>query len=347
MYRKSSRLPKAGLTVKPSKVVFAVKEISFLGHYVSHLGVYIDPGRTLAIRDFPPPRDVKGIARFLGMVNFYHKFIPNLAGVAAPLNILRKKDAKFVWEEAQQKASDTLKMAISNPPVLRMADFSKAFILQTDASGVALGAVLSQEIDGCRQPIAYASRTLSTQERRASSAYELECLAVLFGTEKFRPYLEHSEFLVETDNQALSWLLSHPRLGKIGRSVVKISSLKFKVQHIRGTQNVVADALSRMFESPQLAAPHLSSNALLTHFALAFQDLRTCQREDPELLQIIGRLENGKPVGNYSINKGVLHCRSRGDGKSKVVVPPAVIPMLFLLSYLSSWRPSRNIQDYQ
>jgi hypothetical protein len=136
------RLRKAGLTVKPSKVVFAVKEISFLGHHVSPLGVSIDPGRTQAIRDFPPPRDVRGIARFLGMVNFYHKFIPNLADVAAPLNILRKKGAKFVWQEAQQKAFDTLKMAIANPPVLRMADFSKTFILQTDASGVALGAVV-------------------------------------------------------------------------------------------------------------------------------------------------------------------------------------------------------------
>jgi hypothetical protein len=217
-----SRLRNADLTVKPSKVVLAVQEISFLGHRVSPLGVSIDPGRTQAIRDFPPPRDVKCVARFLGMVNFYHKFISNLADVAEPLNILRKKGAKFVWEEAQQTSFDTLKMAISNPPVLRMAEFSKTFILQIDASGVALGAVLSQEIDGCRQPIAYASRILSTQKRRTSSIYGLECLAVLFGTDKFRPYLEHAEFLLETDNQALSWLLSHPRqLGKIGHLVAK------------------------------------------------------------------------------------------------------------------------------
>jgi hypothetical protein len=113
-----SRLRKAGLTVKPSKVVFAVKEISFLGYHVSPLGGSIDPGRTQAIRDFPPPRDVKGIARFLGMVNFYHKFIPNLADVDAPLNILRRKGAKFVWQEAQQKAFDTLKRAIANLPCL-------------------------------------------------------------------------------------------------------------------------------------------------------------------------------------------------------------------------------------
>jgi hypothetical protein len=76
---------------------------------------------------------------------------------------------------------------------------------------------------------------LTAQGRKASSAYELECLAVLFGIEKFRQYLEHAEFLLKTDNQALSWLLSHPRqLGKIGRWVVRISYLKFKVKHIRG-----------------------------------------------------------------------------------------------------------------
>jgi hypothetical protein len=111
-----------------------------------------------------------------------------------------------------------------------MVDFSKPFVLQTDASGVALRAMMSQNVDGFRQPIAYASRTLSTQEHKASSMYELECLAMLFGMDKFRPYLEHAEFLLETGNQALSWLLTHPRqVSKIGRWVVKIYSLQFKV----------------------------------------------------------------------------------------------------------------------
>ena len=91
-----------------------------------------------------------------------------------------------------------------------MADFSKEFILQTDASSVAVGAVLLQEHQGVRLPVAYASRTLSVQERRVLSAYELECLAV-FGFDKFRKYLEHQEFLLETNNQALSWLLAHSR----------------------------------------------------------------------------------------------------------------------------------------
>jgi hypothetical protein len=138
--------------------------------------------------------------------------------VAAPLNALRKRGVKFMWGQKQQEAFDVLKQAISQPPVLRMADFSEKFILQTDACGKAMRAVLSQEREWVRQPNADASRTLSGQERNASSTYQLECLTVLFEIEKFRKYIEHQEFILETDNQALSWLLSHPRqLGKIGR----------------------------------------------------------------------------------------------------------------------------------
>jgi hypothetical protein len=158
----------------------------------------------------------------------------SLVDVAAPLNALGKKGARFVWGH-EQEAFDALKRAISQPPVLRMADVSEKLILQTDASGVALGAVLSQECGGVRQAIAYASRTLSAQERKTSPTYELECLAVLFGTEKFRKYIEHQAFILETENQALSWLLSHPRqLGKIGRWVVKISALKFQCVTLEG-----------------------------------------------------------------------------------------------------------------
>ena len=123
----------------------------------------------------------------------------------SPLNELRKKGAKFTWGENQQKAFATLKEAIISPPVLRMPDFSKPFILQTDASSVVLGAVLSQVIDDARQPVAFISRTLTQQERK-SSVYELECLAVVYALDKFRRFLEHAEFLLETDNQALSWL---------------------------------------------------------------------------------------------------------------------------------------------
>ena len=110
-------LRSAGLTVNPKKVKFAQTQISFLGHLISYKGVTVDPERTQGIRDFLPPKDAKGIGRFVGMVNLYRRFIPNAAEIAAPLNELHKKGAKFEWGEKQRKAFEALKEAIISPPV--------------------------------------------------------------------------------------------------------------------------------------------------------------------------------------------------------------------------------------
>lgn len=326
-----TRLRGANLTVNPEKVKFGAQEISFLGHLVSAQGVRIDPERTLAIKNFPRPKDAKGIARFIGMINYFRKFIPNFSEVAAPLNALRQKNIRFVWGPEQDEAFEKLKEIISDPPVLRSADFDKPFILQTDASSCALGAVLIQEVDGVRQPVAYASRTLSLQEKKACSAYELECLAVVFGIDKFRPYLEHREFLLETDNQALSWLLARPRsLDKLGRWITKIMSMKFRVSHIRGTQNVVADALSRMFnpdevkeEEPVLCA------SILTGFPLAFADLERYQAEDQQISEIRDKLKNGQSDDKFCLSKGVV-CLKDSQGKpTRIYLPTSLVDMVF------------------
>jgi hypothetical protein len=113
-----TRLQSAWLTVNPAKVKFASRHLSFLGHLISPAGVTIDPTRTMAIRDFPTPKDAKGVARFIGMVNFFHKFIPDLARRAALLNDLRKKGVRFKWGKDQQAAFSDLKMCVMNSPVL-------------------------------------------------------------------------------------------------------------------------------------------------------------------------------------------------------------------------------------
>jgi hypothetical protein len=143
-----SRLQHAGVTVNPAKVKFAARHLSFLGHLVSPAGVTVDPASTRALRNFPAPKDAKGVAHFIGMVNFFHKFIPDLAHRAAPLNDLRKKGVKFKWGQEQQTAFSDLKMCIMNPPVLAMADFSQRFVLQPDANSSALVVVLLQEVQG-------------------------------------------------------------------------------------------------------------------------------------------------------------------------------------------------------
>ena len=139
-----ARLHAAGLTVNPDKVKFASDQLSFLGHKISVRGVTIDPERTKAILNFLPPRSVKDVARFIGMINYFNKFIPTFADIVALLNALHK-DVEFVWDEAHQIAFKKLTVSIMSPQILVMPDFSRHFILQTDASPVALGTVLLQD----------------------------------------------------------------------------------------------------------------------------------------------------------------------------------------------------------
>lgn len=120
--------------MKPEKVKFAQPEISFLGHIVSARGVEIDQSRTSAIHSCPVPKNVKAVARFIGMANFFRKFVPHFAQLAAPLNELRKKGRKFEWGASQQASFEAIKAALSSAPVLAMPDFDKEFIVQTDAS---------------------------------------------------------------------------------------------------------------------------------------------------------------------------------------------------------------------
>ena len=330
------RLQKAHLTVKLSKVKFVSRQLSFLGHIISPSGITIDQDRTLAIRNFPPPKDAKGIARFLGMVNYFHKFIPQLAETASPLNLLRRKGEKFAWGPGQQKAFEELKTSITNPPVLGIADFTRKFILQTDACGSAVAAVLLQDFPEGRKPIAYASRTLSKDERKYS-IYELEALAVLFGIEKFRLYLEHSEFELHTDNQALSFVLARPRKsGRLARWAVRISAFKFKVTHIRSSQNLIADTLSRMFdgypceERPGDSKSHkIQIHNIMSQLPVAFESLPEFQRKDPSLADLVRRLSAGETVKPYALRNGLLCCNSSFDRKWKIVLPPELIAMVF------------------
>lgn len=334
------RLREAGLTVNPEKVHLAVEKLSFLGHIVTEKGVSIDPSRTCAIRDFPPPKDCKGIARFLGMVNFFNKFIPNLAKIAAPLNQLRKKGEKFVWNECCQQAFSKLKDCISNPPVLAMPDFSQKFVIQTDASTVAVGGVLLQEFPEGRRPIAYASRTLNKLERKYS-VYELEGLAVLFSVERFRMFIEHVEFLLETDCQALSWVLGSPRkIGRIARWGIRLSAFKFKARHIRGTENSVADALSRMFdvnddlrvdekEEAEIQKDDFNICAILSELPFAFHCLQKSQRTDEHLGPIIEEFEKGNKVKGFLFKKGVLYNQGRKGMRLKIILPNDLIDVVF------------------
>jgi len=142
------RLQKGGFTLNPDKVVFGASEIKYLGHSISSRGVSILPDRIQTIQQYPPPNNLRALRRFMGMVGFYARFIPGYSDVAAALHRLKRKGVPFVWAEEQQKAFDKLKRALCEAPVLQIPDFSRDFVLTTDASDVAVSAVLQQRVDG-------------------------------------------------------------------------------------------------------------------------------------------------------------------------------------------------------
>jgi hypothetical protein len=253
------RLKEANLTVNPSKMNLATDNINFLGHVFANNSITISNDRVQPILDFPPPKNLKQLSKFLGGVAFYSRFFKNFAQICQPLNWLKRKGVPFHWKETQQAAFDTLKRVITTPPVLKMPDFEKEFVLQTDASGLAVGAQLLQEYNGVLHPVAYASRLLDKHEINRSTV-EVECIGVVYGLKKFQQYLEHREFQLNTDNSALTYLLNHPRqVGKIARWITFINSFKFRVTHIPATQNAMSDFLSRMYDSNEVTSVPLNA----------------------------------------------------------------------------------------
>lgn len=244
----ASRLNNANLSVNISKCEFFRKSLKYLGFIVDELGLRTDPGKVAAMVNFPQPSNTTEIKRFVGMCSWYRRFVPHFSSLVAPINDLiksKKKGNKIFWTAKAEDAFLKIKQALVTAPILSSPDFSRKFIIQCDASDAGLGCVLTQEQDGEEKVIAFASRSLSSCERKYSVT-ERECLAVVFAVEKFRPYIEGVSFTVITDHYSLLWLnrMKDPT-GKLARWSVKLQQFDFDLQHRKGKFNVVPDALSR------------------------------------------------------------------------------------------------------
>lgn len=239
------RLDKANLTLQPEKCIFLRKEVNYLGHVITQEGVKPDPKKVEAVRKFPCPRNAKNVKQFLGLAGYYRRFIPQFSIISKPLTFLLKNDVKFQWTEAQDESFNKLKNILCTEPLLQYPDFSKEFILSTDASHYGIGGVLSQDFDGKVLPIAYASRTLNDAEINYSTI-EKEFLAMLFSVENFRPYLFGRTFKIETDHKPLIWLhnMKNPN-SRIFRWRARLSEYQPIIVYKKGTENTNADALSR------------------------------------------------------------------------------------------------------
>ena len=243
------------LYAKSSKCEFGRQELGFLGHRLSRAGVSVDPRKVQSIVEWATPTSCTEVRRFTGLANYYRRFVEGYAEIAAPLTAMGSPTARFVWSSEAQASFDALKQALSSAPVLRTFDPSRRAVLTTDASSVAVAAILTQPDDEGRQhPVAYESRKLTAAERNYP-AHVLELLAVVHALRVFKHYLLGngaprpegcwSDFDLRTDNQAITWLKTNRHLNKMYvRWLDEIEDFRFDVTHLPGSRNP-ADPLTR------------------------------------------------------------------------------------------------------
>ena len=235
----------AGLKLKPKKCFLFRTKVHFLGHVVSSEGVSTDPEKVEAIQNWKVPHDLTDVRSFLGLCSYYRRFVPKFSEVAKPLTKLTEKDQPFTWGSEQEQAWLDLKQRLMSAPILAYPDPSAEFILDTDASGYGIGAVLVQVQEGKERVIAYGSRSLTKEERRYCVTRR-ELLAIVFFLKQYRHYLYGQKFKVRTDHGALRWLMSFkdPQ-GQVARWLEVLGTYDFEVEHRPGLKHNNADALSR------------------------------------------------------------------------------------------------------
>ena len=243
-----TKIEESGLTIKPSKCKIAYSEVTYLGHTVGNKQIKPMLDKVEAVRKFPTPVTKKNVRSFLGLSGYYRKFVPHYAQISEPLIELSKKKAPklVVWTQNSEDSFQTLKEYLISEPILSTPDFTRPFFLQTDASNLGLGAVLSQlDSEYQEHPIVYLSRKLKSNEINYSVP-EKECLAIVWAIGKLRYYLLGYKFTVMTDHLALKWLdKTRAANNRLMRWSLMLQQFTFDIQYRKGVTNTNADALSR------------------------------------------------------------------------------------------------------
>ncbi|XP_060758004.1 uncharacterized protein LOC132868818 [Neoarius graeffei] len=239
------RLHEYGLKLKPSKCHLLQEEVLFLGHIVSGDGICPNPALVRDVQLWEPPSNIQELQAFLGLCNYYRKFVPSFAEIASPLHNLLKKGAVFQWTEAHEEAFTQLKERLTAAPVLGYPTAEGQFILDTDASSHSVGAVLSQLQWGEERVLTYASSHLTPAQQRYCVTRR-ELLAVVRFTRQFRHYLLGRKFLLRTDHGSLTWLFRFKYLeGQLARWLEELCQYDFRIEHRAGVKHSNADAMSR------------------------------------------------------------------------------------------------------
>ena len=280
-------------------------EVRFMGHLLTPDGLKADPAKVEAILDMPPPTGVKGLKRFLGMVNYLAKFLPLLSDMTEPLRRLEDKDVDRCWLAQHQKAFTTVKEYLAKAPVLKYYDVNEQVTIQCDASETGLGAILMLK----GQPIAFALRALTDTETRYAQI-EKELLAIVWSTDEFNQYVLGREVVhIESDHEPLKAVFTkpiHKSTKRLQRMLMALQNYSLDVQYKKGELTWISDALSRAYLNTTEASKHdtslicalaeidYSENLSIALYGLA--ELRNKIANDPVMQKLIGAIKGGWTV---------------------------------------------------
>ena len=331
------RLRKAGLYAKLEKCEFCVPFLDFLGHRISSDGIFMDPKKVSSILEWPAPTNIKELQSFLGFANYYRRFIPNFAKIAHPLNNLLKKNVKYIWSFEIQSAFDLIKSKFSSAPVLAYPNRELPFIVETDSSNFAIGAILSQKLpkDNKVHPVAFFSRSLNSSERNYP-IYDKELLAIVDALEHWRHLLKGTStpFTIFSDHRNLLYQKKPEKMTqRLVRWSLFLSEFNFKITYRAGSANGKPDALSRRPDYASNNDDPSSSDIpftvfrpenffAFTSFASSLNDqILDEYKEDDYYRDICFQLDSGIPsnspkTDNFSISNSFLLF------KNKIYVPP-------------------------
>ena len=336
------RVRAAGLKLNKGKCVFGASKVTYLGHQISGQGIEPTDDKVRAITEAPEPRNLSELRCWLGLINFYGKFLHGLASVLAPLYALLRKDVVWRWTNEELRAFQNAKKLLQSPPVLAHFDPDLPIVLACDASPVGIGCVLSQRTPSGERPIAFFSRTLNETERRYSQT-DREGLAVVAGVKHFHFYLAGKTFVIQTDHKPLLGLIGEQKplpvmaSPRVVRWALMLGSYDYHLQYIPGTKQVHCDALSRLpIPADQKVSPipaetvHLME--FLTESPVSVDQIRSGTARDPVLSRVLQFVRDGWPQSTVSLGPDFQPFKSREaelsiqDGcilwGARVVVPP-------------------------
>lgn len=310
-----TRCRERNIKLNAEKLRLRQQEVPYIGHVLTAEGLKVDAEKVRAVRDMPRPTDVKGIQRLVGMVNYLAKFYQHLSDDCEILRQLTHRDSIWEWTDVQEEAFGRLKDKIAKAPVLKYYDPKQELTLQCDASETGLGAALTQG----GKPVAFASRAL-TQTEKGYAQIEKECLAIVFGAEKFHQYTYGRKVTVQSDHKPLENIVRKPLLSapkRLQRMLLRLQSYEIDVTYVPGRDMVLADTLSRAYLPESSGAGSLEAEIETVNMVdyvpiseARLSTIRSATRDDDTLQRLSEIILKGWPKNKRDTPIDIRHYHS-------------------------------------